>query len=1123
MGKMTTVAAIAFAATVNAIELPEGEFRNPSVANRPETYVFLIGGNVAKPGITADFEAIKDAGISGILLFHGQQGSPWPGVSPQIKCLSESWDGLIGFVSDECQRLGLSFAMHNCPGWAMSGGPWIKPDNAMRHLIWKRVDAEGGRRIELKLPTLAPSAPDPKDYRDVAVMAFPAPTGDWDHALVPSRITGNINANWNAWNDGKRKIDIRHPRDLRIDFEFAEPVTIRTVELPQIESFRNSNRWAYEPDTRVTCEADGRVLFDREYPSRNWHDDRRVTFAVDETTTKRVTVTFSPRHDIKIDRVCFFSSARNDDWEAQAGWTRRRLMRNPPAKQSGAAWVKSSEVRDVTACMKPDGTFAWDAPAGKWAIVRVGHVNAMRRNMPAPKEATGFECDKLSPNGANVQFDSFIGRLSREGGAVHGKLANVHLDSWECKSQTWTPGLDRTFRARFGYDLLAWMPAIFGYVVDDPDTTARFLDDWRGFLGDLIADNFYAQMAKRSHENGMTISFETSFGDVLPGDIMRFYKYADTPMCEYWSPRERGFVGSHNFKPVYPCVSAAHLYGKKRVAAEALTSAQLTWDEKLRDLKYVANLHMARGVSHMVFHTYTHNPRTDWLPPGTSFGTHIGTPFLRGQTWWKFMPSFTAYFARCQAMLEAGKPVNDVLWYLGDECDHKPHEEAPFPAGYKFDYCNPDALLTRVSVNEKGEWTTPDGIAYRVLWVPESKRMMPETMEKILDGVQKDAKAAFAALPEGISTLRGGAAMQARFDKALAAMKASTGLTTVFASKNMYVGRSLESVLANEKIAKDLVAEGVVWNHRRSDDADWYFISPARQNEGFTGTVGFRCDGDVEIWHPETGLSEKGQVASVKDGHTWVSLSLAPHESRFVVFKRGVKLNPCAVVGVTNDVMTLAGPWKVSFPEGWGMPGEMTVDELKPWKELGTTPEAKAFSGTADYTIDFTLDKIDADTVVLLDLGRVESLAKVEVNGTNVGNVWSQPYRIPLTGAVKAGKNTLKVSVTDTWYNRLVFDAGQPEAKRRTWTIAGPKKGSALRDSGLIGPVRVICTSRGRTRPAELVDSRLGTARAFGSNVLGPCVPYGSAHPSPDSLWPTPHQRARGSHHGFGAPTSGWT
>ena len=1027
---------------------PEGEFRNPSVANRPETYVFLIGGNVAKPGITADFEAIKDAGIAGILLFHGQYGKPWPGVSPQIKCLSESWDGLVRFVADECQRLGLSLSMHNCPGWAMSGGPWIKPENAMRHLVWKRTDVEGGRRIEVKLPSLAPSAPDEKDYRDVAVLAFPAPAGEWDAALTPAKVSGNVEADWDAWLTKGSPVQIHGGATVTITFDFAEPVTIRTVELPSVNSLGHA--FCYDPETTVVCEANGKTLFTREIPQANWQDDRPLTYACDETTTRQVTVMLKPRHAIMLGRISLFSSARNDDWEAQAGWTLRGLMRNPPAKQSEEAWVKSSQVRNVTAFMKPNGMFAWDAPAGKWAVVRVGHVNTMYRNGPAPKEGTGFECDKLSPVAANVQFDNFIGRLSRAGGAVHGKLANVHLDSWECKRQTWTPGLDKIFSERLGYDLLSWMPAIFGYVVDSPDVSARFLNDWRGLVGDLITENFYAQMAKRCHENGMTISFETSFGDVLPGDIMRFYKYADTPMCEYWQPRERGYVGDHNFKPVYPCASAAHLYGKKRVAAEAFTSFQLTWDEKLRDLKYVANLHMARGVSHMVFHTYTHNPRTDWLPPGTSFGAHIGTPFLRGQTWWKFMPDFTAYLARCQTMLEAGRPANDVLWYLGDEWDHKPNENATFPDGYKFDYCNPDALLTRISVNDKGEWTTPDGITYRVLWVPESKRMMPETMEKILDGVRKGAKAAFAALPESISTMRGGSAMQARFGKALAAMQAS---------KNIYVGRPLEFVLAAEKIAKDLVAEDMVWNHRRSDDADWYFVSPARQNEGFAGDVGFRCAGEVEIWHPETGLSEKVHSASVKDGRTWVPLALAPHESRFVVFRRGGKLEtetPRTVVSAANDVTALAGPWKVLFPEGWGMPSEMMIEALKPWKELGTTTEAKAFSGTADYLIDFTVDKVDANTIVLLDLGRVESLANVEVNGKDLGDVWSQPYRIPLTGAVKAGRNTLKVSVTDTWYNRLVFDAGQSEADRRTWTIAGPQKDSPLRDSGLIGPVRII-------------------------------------------------------------------
>ena len=84
-------------------------------------------------------------------------------------------------------------------------------------------------------------------------------------------------------------------------------------------------------------------------------------------------------------------------------------------------------------------------------------------------------------------------------------------------------------------------------------------------------------------------------------------------------------------------------------------------------LKEVANVNTTEGVTHLIFHTYTHNPQVGFPPPGTSFsGAGIGTPFLRGQTWWKYMPEFTTYLARCGYLLERGKPVSDILWYLGD-------------------------------------------------------------------------------------------------------------------------------------------------------------------------------------------------------------------------------------------------------------------------------------------------------------------------------------------------------------------------------------------------------------------------------------------------------------------------
>jgi hypothetical protein len=173
------------------------------------------------------------------------------------------------------------------------------------------------------------------------------------------------------------------------------------------------------------------------------------------------------------------------------------------------------------------------------------------------------------------------------------------------------------------------------------------------------------------------------------------------------------------------------LYGKRRLSAEALTSVTLTWDEHFDMLKEVCNINMIDGVTHIMFHTYTHHPTTDYLPPGTSFATGIGTPFCRKQTWWKFMPEFNQYLARVNYLLERGKPVSDILWYLGDEVSHKPNQRIELDC-YKYDYCNPDVLLNRLSVKNK-QLVTPEGLTYRVLYIPDNVRMRVDTLEKIAE------------------------------------------------------------------------------------------------------------------------------------------------------------------------------------------------------------------------------------------------------------------------------------------------------------------------------------------------------------------------------------------------------
>ena len=625
------------------------------------------------------------------------------------------------------------------------------------------------------------------------------------------------------------------------------------------------------------------------------------------------------------------------------------------------------------------------------------------------------------------------------------------------------------------------------------------------------------------------------------------------------------------------------MYGKRRIGAEAFTSFNLTWAEHPGMLKDIANMHLAEGVTHLCFHAYTHYPRTDSLPPGTSLGSiGVGTPFDRGQTWWKHMPEFTSYLSRCGYMLERGNPVSDVLWYLGDELDHKPLETAPFPAGYRYDYCNPDALLHRIKVRD-GRWVTPEGISYRVLWLPDCPRMLPETLEHIL-ALVKQGGILVGPRPQGLATLGGGSQAQIRF---LAAADALWGQQPSVGKGRVITGKSIAEALKLLGIGPDLVGRGVVWNHRQAAGADWYFVA-APAAIGFHGNLRFRANGEVRLWDPATGTSKPAGLLRREGETTTVALDLAPSEAVFVMFgsaaetpsnrivrvehdgapvaemqapvdagklvisasygdpanaarrkdvtalvrddltnganvlrannewagedpafgtrkklfmevqlpdggKKSLEAGENEPLSVLPDLMQLAAcevldgktllawqpgeyqvtrqdgttspltaklpkqialekTWELTFPPGWGATAAIALDQLGSWTAPNIPEEAQAFSGTADYTTSFNLDAMAKDTRVELDLGRVEVIAAVRVNGTLVRTLWAPPFKLDITSALKPGTNQLSVQVTNTWRNRLAYDSTHPESQRKTWVISGPGP-VPLIPAGLLGPV----------------------------------------------------------------------
>ncbi len=153
----------------------------------------------------------------------------------------------------------------------------------------------------------------------------------------------------------------------------------------------------------------------------------------------------------------------------------------------------------------------------------------------------------------------------------------------------------------------------------------------------------------------------------------------------------------------------------------------------------------------------------------------------------------------------------------------------------------------------------------------------------------------------------------------------------------------------------------------------------------------------------------------------------------------------------------ITGPWEVHFPPKWGAPPEITLDHLI---SLSDSPidGVKYFSGTATYTKAFDWKpaaKIgNQKTETWLDLGDVQVMAEIKLNGHNLGILWKPPFRVNVTEILTPGRNTLEVRVPDLWPNRMIGDAALPEAERFTWSSYEPfTKDSPLPKSGLLGPV----------------------------------------------------------------------
>ncbi|HOX38108.1 MAG TPA: glycosyl hydrolase [Candidatus Brocadiia bacterium] len=540
--------------------------------------------------------------------------------------------------------------------------------------------------------------------------------------------------------------------------------------------------------------------------------------------------------------------------------------------------IERSRIVDLTEKMGKDGKLAWDAPAGKWTVMRFGHTSTGAENAPAPETGRGLECDKLSKKGIEAQFAGMMGPLIGDVGDAAGKtLVATHIDSWENGAQNWTLLMREEFQKRRGYDPLPFLPVVTARVVDNLEISERFLWDLRQTVSDLVVENYADHMRRLANEKGLRLSIEAYGG---PCDDMTYGGRADEPMGEFW-------MGGSALETCKGMASAAHVYGKRIVGAEAFTAGDHErWLDHPGSIKTLGDRAFCAGINRFVFHRYAMQP---WLnyKPGMTMGPW-GLHYERTQTWWEESSAWHEYLARCQHLLRMGLYVADICCLQQEESPQGfiPHSFL----GYEYDNCTAEVVLTRMSVRD-GRIVLPDGMSYRVLVLPEIHAMTLPLLLKIRELVEAGATVvgprpvkspSLSDFPECDAEVKRIA------DEVWGDCDGRKATEHAFGKGRVVWGMSPERVLSLSGARPDFIAGSrLIYIHRSTDDAEIYFVANPQQRDVATA-CNFRVTGKrPELWDPESGDIEPAAVHEEKDGGTNVMLSLSAGDSVFVVFRYG--------------------------------------------------------------------------------------------------------------------------------------------------------------------------------------------------------------------------------------------
>ena len=1120
------LALLSFTIPANAVD---PDFKNPPTADSPWVYWFWKNGNISREGITADLEAMERVGIGGVIMMEVALSVP-PG---KYTFFSDEWRGLFKHAAEEAHRLGISISINSAPGWTGSGGPWVTPEQSMQKVVFSEVAVSGPSATTLVLPR--PEAFQ-DFYRDIGVIAFPTPKQEF-------RIEDIAEKALYKRGPFSSQPSVRESLPSPAEYPTPPPDAVTSLSaIVDITSHMNADgqlTWDV-PEGNWTIVRIGHTSTgqsNRPAPLPGLECDKLDTDALDAHFRTYITALLD---EIGPDARKAIVSVHLDSWEVGAqNWTRH--FREEFKARRGYDLFPYLPVMNghVVGSLEVSERFLWDLRQTVSEMIAEKHGDQLRKLAHEaglwfsvePYDMTPCDDMTLGATGDvpmcefwSKGFDTrFSVREATSVAHVYDKPivaaeSFTSVDRWlfhpgNIKAQgdwAFCEGVNRLVIHRYIHQpYLNIRPGLslgpHGLHYERTQTWWEFSRPWHEYIARcqhmLKQGKFVSDILYLSPEGAPNVFLEPypaptgyKFDACTPDALLtrvtaeggqlvlpdgKRYQLLVLPSVARMTPAVVQKIGEL-------ALAGVTIVGSSPQKSPSLMSHPSS-DKQIEQL--VATLWNERVIKPLV--TPTLIPSDDrrsivapaqwiWYPEVDS----VGPP-----------PPAKRFFRRTVS-IPAGRLTDNArailtadnaftLYINGVEAQRGEDLTELYSVDIKPFLHEGDNIIAIATENRGGKPNAAGLVGVLTIQLDDGQCLSIPTDAQWLSAMEVNSNWLKSTGSDTWANARelGPFGMAPWEDAGRKAERIDP-----------YPDSSqIESILADGGILPDFAADAPLeFVHRLADQRDVYFVANKSQDPIIANCL-FRVATDqVALWHPESGNTRELHGASIcPDGRTSLQLHFEALESYFVVFdpshSEGAPTTIRAIAEADfpalTSMVTISGPWNVQFdPQSGGPQDPVEFEELADWSQ-NALDAIRYYSGTATYTKSFDLpaEAIQSKHRLYLDLGLVEVMASVTLNGKELGIAWKRPFRLPVGDAAKPGPNTLEIRVVNLWPNRMIGDENLPPDSDRNssgtlnswpeWLVPGGSspsgrfsfatwrhwsKEDSLIPSGLIGPVEIL-------------------------------------------------------------------